>query len=451
MPRLALVKNSFLPPPETFVYQQLGALRRYEPLLFVRELMGSEQFPPRWPCSKLAAGGPVERLAYMLRGRAPRFERDAARWRPDLVHAHFAVDGVYALGLAEALALPLVVTLHASDIVKLPRLPSRHLAWWMHALRYRELQRRADAFVVISAAMREAALAKGYPADRLHLIPLGVDLADFQPPAVRDETGPLRILHVGRLVEKKGLAVLLEALLRLAAAGQDFRLTVIGDGPLRGALQRQAAPLGTRVEFCGAQAPESVRAAMAAAQVFCLPSRRDRQGDQEGLPVALMEAAAMGLPIVASVNSGSLELVDDGESGLLVREGDAVGLAAALARLAGDAALRRRLGAGARRAVTARHDLHRQTALLEDLFDALLARRRQPLGRRGAGARPSRLRPAIRPRRHRQPRWSWPASDASAFTKTPPRARWAGATCTRPRASSSTCSRSSPCPRASSG
>ena len=312
----------------------------------------------------------------MLRGRSPRFEAEARRWQPDLVYAHFAVDGVYAMQLAHALSVPLVVTLHAYDIVKLPRVPSRHLAWWRHAWDWRRLQQSAAAFVVISDAMREAALDRGYPRDRVCLIRLGVDTERFRPPdceaTSHQRTAPLRILHVGRLVRKKGLSTLLSALVSLQSSRVPFHLTVIGDGPLRETLEIQARPLGGAATFMGARSSEDVRRAMTESDVFCLPSQTDPEGDREGLPVVLMEAAAAGLPLVGTSHSGIVEIVRDGETGMLVPEGDVASLASALHTLFADPQLRTRLGSEARRTAEREFSLPRQTAELESLFDRVL-------------------------------------------------------------------------------
>ncbi len=403
MPRLAVLKNTYLPVSETFVHEQLRTLSRYEPLLLVRELANTDRFPPQWPVQSLPTF--PQRLLYMLRGRSPLLEKSARAYAPQLVHAHFAVDGVYALELARRLQVPLVVTLHAYDIVKLPRVPSRHLAWWRHALRWRRLQAEAAAFVVISEAMRQAAIEKGYPENRIHLIRLGVDLQRFcrenpagdeskdrsedasnvdanavgRPQAElpnRDPEGdssrPLRILHVGRLVPKKALGTLLDALGRTAGNGAGFHLTVIGDGPLRERLNEQAGSLGAKVEFLGARSSDDVRSAMADADVFCLPSETVEDGDMEGLPVVLMEAAAMGLPLVGTDHSGIGEIVIHEETGLLVPERAPQELANALEKLSKDPSLRKRLAQGARAKVEAEFDLRTQVGKLEELFDRVV-------------------------------------------------------------------------------
>jgi glycosyltransferase involved in cell wall biosynthesis len=176
--------------------------------------------------------------------------------------------------------------------------------------------------------------------------------------------GPLRLLNVGRLVSLKGHAVLLEALARLTAAGLDARLTVIGDGPRRAALEREAAARGLadRVEWTGALGQDEVPARYAESDVFCLPSFA------EGLPTVLMEAMLTELPVVSTRIAAVQELVEDGVSGLVVAPGRADALAAAIERLAADPALRRRMGRAGRAKVEAEFDAAISAAQLSAAF-----------------------------------------------------------------------------------
>lgn len=368
MPRVALFKHVYLPRSEPYVHEQLRALTRWEPLVIARERRNGERFPVDWPGAELR--GPLARLVFLLRGRSRRLEREAMRLMPDLIHAHFAVDGVYALRLAEALELPLVVTLHAGDFAAPGRRMRPHPGAWRRALREGRLRERAAACVVLSEAMHAAALARGYAEDRLHLIRLGVDLERWRPPETREPGGPLRILCVSRLAPKKGLSTLLRALKQAEIAGRPCRLTVIGDGPLRARLEREARPFGERVRWLGARDPAGRAEAMAEAQMFCLPI--EAEGGVPGdLPQVLVEAAATGLPLVSTLQGGNEELVRAGETGMLVPPRDHEVLGSALQRLAADAGLRRMLGDGARRRVEAEFDRRRQIEKLEDLFDAL--------------------------------------------------------------------------------
>ncbi|HLK10440.1 MAG TPA: glycosyltransferase family 4 protein [Candidatus Binatia bacterium] len=212
--------------------------------------------------------------------------------------------------------------------------------------------RAVDVVIAISEGVRAALLRAGVDAARIRLVPSGVDPAALaSPPAARAalraewEVPPdaVLVLVLGALERRKGHAVLLAA----AAAAPGLRYVFCGDGGEMAALRRAAAPLGGAVQFVGFR--RDVAACLAAADVVALPSL------QEGLGVAALEAMAAGRPVVASRVGGLGEVVLDGETGLLVPPGDAAALAAALARLGADPALRARLGAAGRARVLARY------------------------------------------------------------------------------------------------
>jgi glycosyltransferase involved in cell wall biosynthesis len=177
------------------------------------------------------------------------------------------------------------------------------------------------------------------------------------------------------LVEKKGTKVLIEAVAGIAGA----KLAVIGDGPLRAALERQARKLGERVRFLGALRSDEVAQWMQRASVLAAPSVTAADGDAEGLPNVVVEAAASGLPVVGTRHSGIPEAVEDGATGFLVPEGDAGALAARLAELLGSQSLRREMGVAARQ--LAEHKFSRQmlTERLEAIYDEVAGFDRQAL------------------------------------------------------------------------
>lgn len=225
----------------------------------------------------------------------------------------------------------------------------------------------ADGVACISHYCRSQLMTLTPPAvwDRMRIVRCGVDTARFAAPAGgRDAAGPLRVLCVGRLVPLKGQALLVRAVAALRDQGVDVDLTLVGDGPERPGLERLARELGVedRVTCAGAVGQDRILARYHEADVFCLPSFA------EGVPVVLMEAMACELPVVTTRTMGIPELVEDGVGGLLVAPGDGEALAAALARLAADPALRERLGAGGRTRVREAFELHRT---LDDLGAAL--------------------------------------------------------------------------------
>ena len=202
---------------------------------------------------------------------------------------------------------------------------------------------------------------------KLRVVRCGLDRAWFERSAEREPAAELRLLSVGRLEREKGHAILVEAVGELDRRGVAVRLTLVGDGSRRAALEQQARRLDVadRIEFAGTVGQDALRAHYLESDVFCLPSFG------EGIPVVLMEAMATGLPVVASRVMGIPELVEDHVGGLLVTPARPDLLADALQRLAGDPQLRVRLGSVGRAKVMAEHDSGRSARQLADAFAAL--------------------------------------------------------------------------------
>jgi glycosyltransferase involved in cell wall biosynthesis len=298
-----------------------------------------------------AAG--VEAVARPLRNKldAP----GAARTWPeladaDIVHTHDRRTGLLVRPLARGRHARSVHTFHGvpdelfgrvgrQAPVEDPTASRARLLWLEHGLmRMEALLSYFGTVVVPSKALAEYVAAHGFPRKRLHVIPNGISVRGRDPAPAHD---PVVIGTAALLERRKGIDVLLEASARLATP---HRLVVYGDGPLRAELESAARDLGASAEFPGFVS--DVEEKIAELDVFVLPSRG------ENLPIAILEAMAAALPVVATRVGGVPEVVVDGETGLLVEPEDAAGLAEALDRVASDEALRQRLGrAGATRIV----------------------------------------------------------------------------------------------------
>ena len=267
--------------------------------------------------------------------------------RYDVVHAHWLVPNAAMIqGIPRAHGVPLVVSLHGSDVFLAERLfPARVLA--------RQALGAAGAITACSGDLLERALRLGAPPARTRLVPYGVDLQAFAPreaaAVVRSRLGVpegrLFVLALGRLVEKKGFADLVDAAAQLSGV----HLVIVGAGDLKGELETRARLKGAAVSFPGALDRAAVAAALCAADVVVVPSVRDRAGNVDGLPNVLLEALAAGRAVVATRIAGIPDVIRDGLNGLLVPERDPTALAAALARLGREPETRRHLGAAARR------------------------------------------------------------------------------------------------------
>jgi colanic acid/amylovoran biosynthesis glycosyltransferase len=371
---IAVFRHNLFRISEPFITQQAGQLRRYKPLYVGRLRYGDAPAgADSLTLRDLGGSWPMVRIGWQMLTRDPApYQRLLAGRRPALIHAHFGIEGVYALPLAERLGIPLVTTFHGFDATLSTAALLTSPAWANYPLFRGRLARQGDLFLAASGFIRERLLAMGFPAARTHVHYIGVDCQAIQPRDPAEETPT--ILHVARLVEVKGAQYLIRAFARLAGRFPAVELAIVGDGPLKSSLQSLAKSLGLehRVRFLGALPHAQVIDWMRKAAMLVLPSIRTLTGRVEGLGMVLAEAAATGVPAVGSRIGGIPEGIADGETGFLVPEKDPEALARRMAELLDDPALRLRMGVRARTFALERFDIRRQTGKLEAFYDGLL-------------------------------------------------------------------------------
>jgi len=291
-----------------------------------------------------------------------------------VVHAQFLGLGVDvaaacdALGSARAgagFAAPrLWASVRGADLTRAGAVTERDLTL---------LRRAGVGLLPVSASLAEALVARGVAAERIRIVPSGLDVEAiaFAPYAERPASDVWRLAFVGRLVPKKGLDVLLRALALLEDSGAErpWRLEVVGDGPLAGRWRALAAEVGIadRVDFRGAVAPADALTALRGADTVVVPSRTGPDGDAEGVPNVAKEAMAVGTVVVASDHGGLAEAIADGRTGYLFAEGAVEACAATLRRCLADRARWPEVAGAAREAVARRYGIR---AMLQPLVDA---------------------------------------------------------------------------------
>jgi colanic acid/amylovoran biosynthesis glycosyltransferase len=360
---LVIWRSAMLSASETFVRNHGESLTRWRPTYVGATKVESTLSRAT---DLITYRDPADRAAFMrlrLTGRSRRLQRLLAAARPRLVHAHFGGDGWLVSDSAARLGVPLIVTVHGHDVTRQPQTPGAK------GVRYRRNLKavfdRAAVIIAVSEVIRQKAIHWGADPAKVRVHYTGVPI----PAAVPDRPKDWDVTFVGRFVEKKGADDLVAALAELRPARP--RALFIGDGPLLEQVRARAAQLGLDAWFRGALPPAEVYPLLAASRMLAAPSRTAADGDTEGLPTTIVEAAAMGLPVVATRHSGIPEAVLDGETGLLSPEGDRSALAANLRRLLDDADLRDRLGKQARENALANFDLAVQSRRLELLYDEL--------------------------------------------------------------------------------
>lgn len=304
------------------------------------------------------------------------FGTSLAPQRPyDVIHCHFGPNGVKGLALRDMglLAGPLVTQFHGHDV-------SSYVNKRLGLASYKRLFRKGDLFLGVSQRMCAQLEQLGADPARIRLQRCAVDTRKLRPVARENESGgPLQVISIARFVEKKGLEYGIRAVVRAARRGADVRYRIVGGGPLETELRQlveseKASPF---IELLGPKSHDEALRLLGEADVLLAPSVTAANGDQEGVPVAIMEAMALGLPVIGTRHAGIPEVIEDGMTGYLVPERDERAMAEAIVRLAGEADLGKRMGIAGRRLAESKLDRELLYDRLEREYETLIERHRQ--------------------------------------------------------------------------
>lgn len=350
---IAVVRSDFLPISETFIYGEIRQMKRYEPYIFCERRKNSSSFPYQ----NVNVDPRYKKLEQMLRKHS--FQ---------LLHARFGTSGIKMMPLKRKWNIPLVTSFHGCDSPGTKRMKNKK----------KSLQRLfsiGDFFTVPCQAMKKDLIKHGCPEDKIAVQYSGIELNQFPyKERILPTVGPVKIVYTGRLVEKKGTALLIKAFQKVHQIFPQTHLTLIGDGELKKSLVQlsKRLHLEKHIDFLGSLPHDKVAEELEKAHIFCLPSMKDRTGNQEGIPNAVKEAMACGLPVVSTFHSGIPELIEDGETGLLVAEKDINGIAEKLIYLIKHPETWNILGKKARAKIETDFNVQIQTDKLEQLFDRVI-------------------------------------------------------------------------------
>ena len=355
--QIVIVMSGFPRRSETFALGELLALEARGTLATIFATKPGDGGSVQPGCERL-----LKRLRFLPQGsprdRADFISQSFAGGRIGGIHGYFAhTPAEVAARAAANLNVPYGFSVHARDARKVS--PD-------------ELAERAKGAACVVACNTDVAQDIQRSGARVHLLPHGVDLQRFrpQPPTSIPPAASLRLLAVGRLVEKKGLHILLAAVARLKFP---FRLRIVGEGPERDHLSHMITANGLtgRVTLHGGMTHAELPAAYREAHVVVVPSVQDQSGDRDGLPNVVLEAMACGRPVVASDISAIGDAVAHGETGILVPPGDPVALASALEQLCPQTALRERLSRNGRERVERDYEVGRCTERFQQLLESV--------------------------------------------------------------------------------
>jgi colanic acid/amylovoran biosynthesis glycosyltransferase len=367
-PTVVVFCDHLLYPSETFIRAQAQALRRFTPVYAGSRRVPGLNLPmdSTYTISEGNLAGRIREVFFKLFGFAPSFARRLRELNPVVLHAHYGANGLRALPLAEKLGIPLIATFHGGDATATDlRFQEVAFGHRRYLAKKEKLQKKGALFLAVSEFIRRKLLAQGFPDEKVVVHYTGVDTKLFQ--LASTERDPV-ILFVGRLVERKGAEFLIRAAAEVQKDLPSVELVLIGEGPLRADLEREAKKSLRRYRFLGVRSPEEVRQWMSRASVFCGPSVRLRSGEEEAFGMVYAEAQAMGKPVVAFESGGISEVVLHGHTGFLAPERDWRALAEYLSVLLRDAELRKRFGLAGRERVVLEFDLEKRTEVLEKIY-----------------------------------------------------------------------------------
>lgn len=381
LPVVLIYRNELLHPSETFVRSQAQGMKNFQPVFVGRTRVPGLELKQQ--SQTVDSGGLMGRLKRTLHkswGFAPGMAASLRKLNPLLIHCHFGVDSVSALGLARELRIPLVVTYHGYDATMRDEYARRFSYDYRRYLHWkRVLQDEVDRFIAVSEFVREKLIAQSFPGTKTVVHYVGVDTSIFRP----DHTvmrEPI-VLFAGRLAENKGCDYLIDAMSLVQQRIPHARLIVIGDGPERASLERMATFRLKNYEFLGMQRQDVLRHWMARATVFSVPSVTVASGASEGFGLVFAEAQAMGTPVASFATGGIPEAVLDGVTGLLAPERDIQDLAANISRLLCDASLWQQFSVAGLRRVRKVFDLQKQNNKLEEIYADVVNKHRSSLSR----------------------------------------------------------------------
>ena len=277
----------------------------------------------------------------------------------ELLHAHFAGMGGAARRLSKMLGVPYTLTAHAFDIYLNP-----------DADELRKVMDDAASVVTISEYNKNYLVDEIGVSNRINVIRCGIDLDKFDPQRKLKTGGRIRMLTVARLVEKKGIEYLLKAIPKVIKEVLDCELTIVGSGPLNDSLHQLVRDLdvGGCVQFRGDVSDSELMRCYEDTDLIILPCIVIESGDRDGIPVAMMEAMAMGLPVISTNVSGIPELVEDGVSGMLVPPKDEKAISEALIKLLNNENLRVQMGKAGRQIILEKYNVEIECHKLMTMF-----------------------------------------------------------------------------------
>ena len=378
--KIAHFNEAFFERSETFIYNYIANFTVFQPILFASKFINFELFPfPKEHSFTLPATFPkkmsgewfIAKFFQKVFGSCFTGEDILCRkLNIKLIHAHFGPQGFYSVNWFEKTSIPVVTNFYGYDVSELPRDP-------MWAKRLKILFQKGRLFLVEGNFMRSKLIEIGCPADKVQIqrIAIPLDKLSFRKRLPKQKDEKVIFLFCGRFVEKKGLVYVIEAFAQIAKTNPHFEFRIIGTGPLQQHIENCISQfnLNENIKLLGFLNYQEYLKEMSLADIFIHPSVTSESGDSEGgAPTVILEAQAMGLPVVSTTHADIPNIVKPQKSALLSRERDLPSLVSNILSVLENQDQWAAMGEAGRAFVEQYHDIKKEVVSLEQKYSALL-------------------------------------------------------------------------------
>lgn len=362
--------SKYLPLTEVWLHNLISSHESYKPLVFCRKKTNERNFPveslfaikDRNALCRLYNFTVFKGLGYF-----PYFKRTIEKYNCQVLHAHFGYHAYKSIGLSKTLSVPLVCSFYGGDVFKYPKEPE-------NARKYKKLFNAFSRGIVLGPYMKQALVDLGCPEEKLIVNHLGVDVdrIGFKQRSF-EEDRPIRFLIASSIVEKKGIDIALAAL-KSVEKEMDFTLDIIGDGPLKNQIISiiQELNLEKKVVLHGYKPYPYFLDLAGKCDIYIQASKTAKNNDKEGTPMAIIDAMASGMPVVATRHSDIPEIVLDGTTGFLATENDVDSLSEAISKMIKRRFELQTLSQNCRARIENEFNLHKQVTKLEKIYASIV-------------------------------------------------------------------------------
>lgn len=362
--------SKYLPLTENWIYRILINQKKFVPLMLARKKEHTAQFPQPYLFSLDDSGRIiqwVEIVIFRLIGYFPFMYKVCKRAKVQLLHVHFGYHGVKLQGLKKRLNVPMICSFYGDDAFSHPLNPGV-------VKDYQQLFQEADMILVLGPYMKKALMTLGCQEEKLRIHHLGIDVdtIPFQKRIIQQDQ-PIRFLIASSFLEKKGIDIAIQALATLKDR-YSFTLDIIGDGPLKSSLLSliDHHKMQSRVTLHGYRPYDYFIQLAQTCHVFIQASKTGAKNNKEGTPMAIVDAMATGMAIVATRHSDIPEIVQEDIHGYLAEENDVAGLTKALENLLMRPTTIGMMGEAGRNYIADEFNAAKQTKRLEELYQQLI-------------------------------------------------------------------------------